>query len=119
MDKFKNIYLQRQQAIKCSTYDYWSKLANCRFKDLASLKAGNLILYVGANTDGADGVELMKKCPHWWAKQKSQQTLDFERTFAASFTFMSQFHHSTKYSKRSGMNIKLKIAGMPPFTSLV
>ena len=36
-----------------------------RFENLSSLKDGHLILYVGANTDGADGVELMKKCPHW------------------------------------------------------
>ena len=36
-----------------------------RFEDLSSLKDGNLIIYVGANTDGADGVDLMKKCPHW------------------------------------------------------
>jgi len=35
-----------------------------RFEDLASLKDGNLIIYVGANTDGADGVDLMKKCPN-------------------------------------------------------
>ena len=91
------IHLQILQACKCSTYEDWSKLANCRFKDLASLKAGNLILYVGANTDGADGVELMKKCPHWWAKQKTYQTPYSKRTFAASFTFMSQFHHLTKY----------------------
>ena len=39
-----------------------------RFEDLTSLKDGNLIIYVGANTDGADGVDLMTKCPHWWAK---------------------------------------------------
>jgi len=34
-----------------------------RFEELSSLKDGNLIVYVGANTDGADGVELMRKCP--------------------------------------------------------
>ena len=36
-----------------------------RFEELSSLKDGNLIVYVGANTDGADGVELMRKCPQW------------------------------------------------------
>ena len=39
-----------------------------RFEELSSLKDGNLIVYVGANTDGADGVELMRKCPQWWEK---------------------------------------------------
>jgi len=34
-----------------------------RFEDLASLTDGDLIVYVGANTDGTDGVELMRKCP--------------------------------------------------------
>ena len=36
-----------------------------RFEELSSLTDGNLIVYVGANTDGADGVELMRKCPQW------------------------------------------------------
>ena len=29
------------------------------------LKANNLILYIGGNTKGADGVHLMKLCPKW------------------------------------------------------
>lgn len=43
-------------------YHIWNQ--HMRFEDLSSLKDGNLIIYVGANTDGADGVDLMKKCPH-------------------------------------------------------
>jgi len=35
-----------------------------RFENLNSLKKDDLIIYVGANTDGADGVELMRKCPN-------------------------------------------------------
>ena len=35
-----------------------------RFKDL-TLEEENLILYVGGNTNGVDGVNLMKICPKW------------------------------------------------------
>jgi len=40
---------------------FWNP--HMRFENLGALKDDQLILYVGANTDGADGVELMKKCP--------------------------------------------------------
>ena len=30
-----------------------------------NLSAGNTIMYAGGNTDGADGVQLLKLCPQW------------------------------------------------------
>ena len=36
-----------------------------RFENL-DLHEGNLILYVGGNTDGADGIQLMNHCPKWY-----------------------------------------------------
>ena len=44
---------------------YFILLTLTRFENLEALKDEKLILYVGANTDGEDGVVLMKKCPDW------------------------------------------------------
>ena len=30
-----------------------------------NLQPGSLILYVGGNTDGADGTSFMEQCPNW------------------------------------------------------
>ena len=89
-----------------------------RFEELASLTDGNLIVYVGANTDGADGVELMRKCPHWWENTTSLSLTIFS-IFSASFTFLSQSQHLTKSSRRSGMVTRPPMAGMPQSTTLV
>ena len=37
----------------------------CRFENLG-LKNGSLILYIGGNTNGKDGISLMKACPTWY-----------------------------------------------------
>ena len=89
-----------------------------RFEELASLTDGNLIVYVGANTDGADGVELMRKCPHWWENTTSLSLTIFS-IFSATFTFLSQSQHLTKSLLRSGMVTRSPMAGMPLSTSLV
>ena len=36
-----------------------------RFENLL-LKDNNLIMYIGGNTMGADGIPLMKLCPKWY-----------------------------------------------------
>ena len=37
----------------------------CRFENLG-LKNSSLILYIGGNTNGKDGISLMKACPTWY-----------------------------------------------------